>query len=323
MSLLRVKNTSVSIWMSCRECENTLMLIWSFIMPAVLAALTASSLSKRLFTPKSTYLAIMKAKEVLMSERELEKERSGKFTQYMMNVLLRVQNLVDLEHLILADIRNMLVLMGIKKRPERELAGYVVNALIGSLPVLIVPLLTNYYGYLSLYPLAVVFLIYRQNLVLRKQYKKWQTEITKDLPELIDKLRISFAGGRDYISAFKRAGENSGLRMGAMIDKLINDLQCMRPAQALDLFAGAFKMPVVTKFTSAVKIAVEYGYEPAENYFRIIENDITEVRRVAVEELTKSKPEKVYQLYLVLFFLAAGSLLVKGWEIFSRVNQIM
>jgi hypothetical protein len=97
----------------------------------------------------------------------------------------------------------------------------------------------------------------------------------------------------------------------------------MRPAPALDLFAQSFKMPVVTKFASAVKIAVEYGYEAAENYFRIIETDITEVRRVAIEELTRSKPEKVYQLYLVLFSLAVGSLALKGWEIFSRINQIM
>jgi len=111
--------------------------------------------------------------------------------------------------------------------------------------------------------------------------------------------------------------------MRVMIDKLINDLQCMRPTQALDIFADSFKMPAVTKFTSAVKIAIEYGYDSAENYFQTIETDIMEVRKVAIAELTKSKPEKVYQLYLVLLSLAVCSLLLKGWEIFSQVNRII
>lgn len=300
-----------------------LLLIWSFLMSVVLAILAALGLSKRLFTPRSTYLAILKAQEAVMTEKELEKAREGKAAQYVVDLIQRAQNLVDLEYLILADIRNMLAFMGIKKRPEQELAGYVLYALIGALPILIVPVLTNFYGYLAAYPLAVIFLIYQQYLGLKKEYLKWRIEIIKEIPGLIDKLRISFAGGRDYISAFKQVRDNSGLRMGVMVDKLINDLQCMRAAHALDLFADAFKMPVMAKFVSAVKIAVEYGYESAENYFKVIESDITEVRRVAVEEFTRSKPEKVYQLYLILLSLAVGALLVKGWEIFSRVNQIM
>ena len=85
----------------------------------------------------------------------------------------------------------------------------------------------------------------------------------------------------------------------------------MRPTQALDIFADSFKMPVVTKFTSAVKIALEYGYESAESYFQTIEQDIMEVRRVAIEELTKSKPEKAYQLYMILMALAVGEMCIR------------
>ena len=149
------------------------------------------------------------------------------------------------------------------------------------------------------------------------------TEIIKDLPDLIDKLRISFASGRDYISAFIQARENSGPKMRSIIDKLINDLQCMRPHQALDVFADSFKMPIVNKFASAVKISIEYGYQQAENYFKIIENDIVEVRRAAIEELTRAKPEKVKELYIIIVGLAAGALLLKAWEIFSQINEII
>ena len=141
-----------------------------------------------------------------------------------------------------------------------------------------------------LYPVGVVFAVYSQYQSLKKEYQLWQREVIKDLPGLIDKLRISFASGKDFRQAFREARDNSGPKMAAIIDKLNNDLQYMRPAQALDLFANSFKMPAVNKFASAVKISIEYGYQQAESYFNNIEADITEVRRVAIEEITRSKP---------------------------------
>lgn len=300
-----------------------LTMIWSFLMPLILASIGSFYLAKRIFTDKHTKQAILRAQEIIMSEREIEKAKENQATRLVLDMICKVQKLVDLDSLIIFDLRNMLNLMGIKTRPESELAKYIVKGFLGALPVLAVPVLTGFTGYFVLYPIFVIVITYQQYLGLKKQYKKWQIEMAKDIPELIDKLRISFASGRDYISAFNQAKENSGERMKNIIDKLINDFRFMRYAQALDLFAQSFKMPVVTKFASAVKIAIEHGYEAAENYFRIIENDITEIRHVAIEELTKSKPEKVYQLYLLLLFLAIGSLAIKGWEIFSQVNKIM
>jgi len=300
-----------------------LTMTWSFLMPLILSIIGSFYLVRKIFTDKHTKQVILRAQEVIMSEPEMEKAKENRATRFVLNMILKVQKLIDLESLILFDLRNMLNLMGIKTRPESELAKYIVKSLLGALPILAVPDITGFTGYFILYPVFVIVLNYQQYLRLKKQYKKWQIEMIKDIPELIDKLRISFASGRDYISAFNQAKENSGERMSNIIDKLINDFRFMRHAQALDLFAQSFKMPVVTKFASAVKIAIEHGYEAAENYFRIIESDITEIRHVAIEELTKSKPEKVYQLYLILLLLAIGSLAIKGWEIFSQVNKIM
>lgn len=300
-----------------------LTMIWSLLMPLILAGIGSFYLIKRIFTDKHTKNAILRAQEILMSEREIEKTKENQATILILDLIFKVQKVLDLDSLLFNDLSNMLDLMGIKTRPEIELAKYIVKGFIGALPVLAVPVLTGFTGYFVLYPIFVIVITYQQYLGLKKKYKQWQIEMTKDIPELIDKLRISFASGRDYISAFNQAKENSGERMKNIIDKLINDFQFMRHTQALDLFAQSFKMPVVTKFSSAVKIAIEHGYEAAENYFRIIESDITEIRHVAIEELTKSKPEKVYQLYLILLFLAIGSLAIKGWEIFSQVNKII
>lgn len=297
--------------------------VWSLFFPALLALGAAWWVKARLFPERRMVRAMLRAREVILTERELEIARENGATRLVMGLLPRVQEVFDLENLILRDIRQINALMGKKSRAERELAVFIVHGLLGALPVLVVPFLTGFPGYFLAYPLAALVIAGQKYRRFKADYEQWQKEILKDLPDLIDKLRISFASGRDYLSAFMQARDSSGPKMRTMIEKLINDLQCMRPTQALDIFAESFKMPAVTKFTSAVKIAIEYGYESAENYFRTIENDIMEVRRAAIEELTKSKPEKVYQLYLVLLSLAVGSLLLKGWEIFSQVKEIL
>lgn len=300
-----------------------MIVIWSYFFPLVIAIGGAGLLKLLLFPRKSTLKAMLRVREVILSEWELERSREPKLVQLIIDWLPRLQEVLDIEQLFLRDLRNMNSLMGIKTRPERELARFFAQGIVGGLPILIVPFITEFYGYLALYPVAVIFLIMHGYRKHKADYEKWQREIIRDLPDLIDKLRISFASGRDYLSAFIQARDTSGPKMRAMIDKLINDLQCMRPTQALDIFADSFKMPAVTKFTSAVKIALEYGYESAESYFQTIEQDIMEVRRVAIEELTKSKPEKAYQLYMILMALAVGSLILKGWEIFSQVAKIL
>ena len=297
--------------------------IWSFFLPVLLAAICASGVSQRIFTDKEVIKAIKQAGEAVLPERDIEKAHENAAIRTTMNILAKADVVFDLNTLILNDMRNMYNLMGVKKRPEREVALFIVYGLAGALPILLVPAITGFIGYIVLYPAVAGMLVYRQYVKLQKDYRQWQREIIRDLPHLIDKLRISFASGRDYISAFIQARENSGSKMRSIIDKLINDLQCMRPHQALDLFADSFKMPIVNKFASAVKISIEYGYRQAEDYFKIIENDIVEVRRVSIEELTRAKPEKVTELYIILVGLAGGALLLKGWEIFMQINEII
>ncbi|HHY05581.1 MAG TPA: hypothetical protein GX532_01165 [Clostridia bacterium] len=300
-----------------------LVQIWGLVMPLILASLVAFLLAKQLFVERATRRAILRAGEVLLTEKELEILQEDKLTQYVLELIEGIKGKVNLENLILAEMCNMLTLMGRKRSAERELAGYIVSGLCFALPMLLVPLVTEFMGYIVIYPIFVGVIIMQRYRELKKDYWKWQTELVRDLPDLIDKLRISFASGRDYIAAFMQVRDNSGMKMRGMIDKLISDLQCMRATQALDLFAQAFQMPLVNRFVSAVKIAIKYGYEAAENYFQTIESDITEIRCVVIEELTKSKPEKIYQLYLLIFALAVSALSVKAWELFSQLSTIL
>ena len=69
-------------------------------------------------------------------------------------------------------------------------------------------------------------------------------------------------------------------------------------------------------------LAVESGYGAAEAYFSSIEGELTALRQEAAESLVKAKPEKVYQLYALLFALAVAALLLKGWEILQQVGML-
>ncbi len=300
-----------------------LMIVWSYIMPFILAVCLTGLLAKKLLPDKKAHQAIMKARQAIMSEAELELAAEGQAIKTVSALLRTIRKYAELDDQIIVEMGNMLRLMGSLNKPEKELARYIVRAIGGAVPIIVVPVLTGFEGYLLLYPLAVVILVLQQYKSLKKQFNQWQKDIIVDLPALIDKLRISFSCGKDYVSAFIQVRELSGLRMKTVIDNLINDLQYLRPALALDSFAESFNLPVVNKFTSAVKIAIEHGYEAAESYFAAIEDDISEVRKVAIEEKTKSKPEKVVLLYLIIISLSVGSLLIKGWEIFNGLNTIM
>lgn len=297
--------------------------LWSFILPIILAIMAAYILSQFLFTDKETKKRILKAQLAVMSDRELERIKEDKPTQMIVALLPKIQNMINLDHIILNDIRSMLNLMGIKRRPEIVLASYIAYGMIVALPVFLLPPITGFWGYLALYPIAVIFLTYQKYRELQKKYKKWQLEMTKDLPPLIDKLRTSFASGRDYVSAFRQAADNSGPLMKTVLEKLLNDFNSMGHEQALNLFADSFKMPIVNKFCSAVKMYINYGAEAAENYFAVIETNIIELKKVALQELTRSKPEKVFQLYLIMFALAMASIGLTGWAIFSQLNNVL
>lgn len=297
--------------------------LWAYLMPLFTSFIIASLFARWLLLSDRKVLQVLHhSRMVMLSDYQYERQRDNLIIRWVLAFLGEIISIWDLDSVIIEEMDLMLSLMGIEKRAEKVLAEYLLKGILGALPLLVVPGLTGFYGYIVLYPVGVAILILNQYYLLKKQYKNWQREVIKDLPELIDKLRICFASGRDYIAAFLEARQHSGPKLQNLISKLINDLQYMRPAQALDIFAGTFKMPVVNKFSTAVKIAIEYGYDAAESYFSVIENDIMELRQLAVEELTKSRPEKVYQLYILLMGLAIGALAIKGWEIFSRINQV-
>ncbi len=287
----------------------------AFIMTA-LFLLTVTAKDKKVVR------AILKAGDVVLSESELQRRKDGKLVNYVAELLPKVEKVLDLQKLLGYDLKNMLKLMGENKTPERIYADHIVTASLVSLTLLAIPIITGFEGYLLLYPVGFVLIMLGQAQMVKRRFKAWQNDVVKDIPELIDKMRISLASGKDYISALKKVQENTGPRLSKILEKLINDMQIMRPTLALDEFANAFGMPVMVKFVAAVKVGIEVGYEQSETYFAHIEDDIRDLRKTALEELTRNKPEKVVFLKALMVAHAIVALGLMTVNLFQSLNNI-
>ena len=153
--------------------------IWSFLLSLIVAALCSIGFCKRLFADKEVIKAIKQAGQVILPERDIEKARENAVVRTTMNALARADVVFDLNALILNDMRNMYNLMGLKKRPERELALFIVYGLAGALPILLVPVITGFMGYTVMYPAVAGILVYQKYLTLQKAYRKWQRKLSK------------------------------------------------------------------------------------------------------------------------------------------------
>ena len=212
--------------------------------------------------------------------------------------------------------------MGEKTGARETVTILLLRSLAVSLPTLSLPLLWGNWWYAALYPFGATVLFRQEMKALDRKYAKWQKELARDIPEVIDRMRICFAGGRDYLSALRQAQSSGGPAMGRALGRLIDDIQTIGSAGAFRLFAVSFDLPAVQKLASALTLAVESGYGAAESYFGSIEGEISALRQEAAESLAQSKPERVYQLYGLLFALAVAALLLKGWEILNQVGRL-
>jgi len=215
-----------------------------------------------------------------------------------------------------------LAMMGEKTGGKETVTLLLLRSLLISLPVLAASLLWSDWWLAGGYPLAAA-LVFRQELrALDSRYRRWQKEMAREIPAVMDRLRICFAGGRDYLSALRQAQASVSPAMEQALSRLVHDIQTIGSVGALRLFSVSFDLPAAQKLASALMLAVESGYGAADAYFNSIEGELTALRQEAAESLVRTKPEKIYQLYALLFALAVAALLLKGWEVLNQVGML-
>ena len=221
---------------------------------------------------------------------------------------------------VFENMRKMYEALGRDKTFEEALADMAVKSLIGAVPFLVLPIITKAPITILAMPLFSILAFFVMLGGIKKSYQKRQREIVKDLPKLIFKLMVTLETGRPFIGALQRLEETSGPRMRKMLGRLNANIQVMGIGRAIDQFAYETGVPVMREFAAAVKVGVHNGYSEAKEHFDSIKNELRELRLAALRETTRSNPEKVKFLYMLLALHAFGAVLIAFYAIFTQIQ---
>ncbi len=261
-----------------------------------------------------------------LSDREGQEETltdlDSRGLRRAMDCLEAGARLINLQKDDWQKLDRRLELMGLPEDSRRYLTEKLIRCAAGALPALTLPVLLDRGWTVFCYPIFTAVLFRRQLTALDRRYRQWQQLLIREVPEVVDRLRICFAGGRDYLSSLEEAAAGAGQAMGQALKGLTEDIRTRGSRAALASFSASFDLPAINRLASALSLAVESGYEEAEVYLINIGEELRTLRQEAAEALIKGRPEKVKQLYLILFALAVGSLLLKGWEIVKQIGGL-
>ncbi|CAH8248445.1 hypothetical protein WJ0W_007113 [Paenibacillus melissococcoides] len=230
------------------------------------------------------------------------------------------KKILGIEYILGPKMKNMVEVVGEYPSVEAMLVKKLIRSAIFALPTLFLLVISP--TLLITYPVAVGIAFYRDVKDTKKSFEKLQREITKDLPMLIDKLMIALETGKPFIQVFQEVEQTSGPKLKHLLRRLNANMQYMRTEEALEIFAKETTVPVMLQFSTAVKIGIQQGYESAAAYFDDIKVELRQLRRVALEELTKGKPEQAQLYTFLMIIVALGSVIFVLVQVFGKLQQI-
>ncbi|NHN34887.1 hypothetical protein [Paenibacillus agricola] len=263
------------------------------------------------------------ANRLLKSEAEHQRAKQGKMESFIAYSLIpKIQKRINIELLFGRNIRTMHDLLNTKSTFEVMLAAKLVKAILYSIPTLVLPLVTGEMLFSLAYPASVIFTFFYEVKGIRNRFQGMQRTITKDLPLLIDKMMIALEAGKPFITVFQELEKNTTGRMNFLLKRLNGNILNMKPEEAIQLFAKETTIPVMMQFASAVKIGINNGYEEAKAYFDDIKEEILDLRKIALEQITSSKPKRVAVLNALLIFCSLVAVFLSMYEVLKKVNSI-
>jgi len=293
-----------------------------FSISVFLAVSYALTLLLPSFSKEKRYAQL--ALVVTKSDSELKRLRQGKITNYFAFRLYPIANkFIKVDRLVGKKLRHMYSMLGKDETFEEMLAIKLVKSTIAALPILVLPILTKESLFFFLLPIMILVLYVKDISDIKREFELMQLELSKDLPQLIDKMMIALETGKPFITVFKSLEQtSSSQRMKTLLKRLNGNMLNMEPTRAIELFAKDTTIPVMVQFASAVKIGINSGYEEAKVYFDDLIDEILNLRRTALEQLTKSKPGKMKLLYMLLTVHALAAVVLVFYEMMKSAGSI-
>lgn len=272
------------------------------------------------FKREKKYAAM--ASTMVRTEKEAARARQGEMQKYLAYQLIPgLQKRMNGRNLFSKEIRIMHELLDTKRTFEEMLAAKIVYSMYTALPTLILPLITSQTAFFAAYPVAVVVMFINEIRGIRSRFQAMQREIQKDLPLLMDKMMIALETGKPFIGVFLELERSTQGRMNFLLKRLNGNFNSMRPEEAISIFAKETTIPVMVQFATAVKIGINNSYTEAKEHFEDIKEEILELRKISMEQLTSNKPKKVAMLYGLLIGCAVAAVAISFFEIFKQIDS--
>jgi len=256
------------------------------------------------------------------SETEWRRIKKGRAVIYISERLFpkMQRSNFNLDKLLGPKMRQMVETIGKYDSLEEMVAAKLVFAAVATLPITLIIIAAE-----SLYfiiPIFFLFFFIKGIRDTRSHFLKIQREITKDLPKLIEKMMMALETGKSFVIVFRELEHSSGPRMKKMLKRLNANLQDMDHASAIEIFARETTIPVMMQFSQAVKIGLNSGFEEAKDHFEDIRTEILQLRKTALIEMTRSRPDRVKLLQFAIITCALGSVVICFINIFSGLGKI-
>lgn len=264
-----------------------------------------------------------RANDIVKTDHEIKKMKEGAIVNLISDQMIpKVEKKLPLDRIFGEALRKKYELLGLDETFEQKIAKITLGAIIGSLATLVFPIVTQKPIFIIVTPIMGITMFLNQIRAIDKKYKERQTKIIKDLPTLIDKMMIALEAGKPFSTTFKHVEKTSSPVMSQLLKGLIANMRIMKETEAIELFAKQTGIPVMQQFSAAVKIGIEVGYEEAYDYFEMIKGDLKTIRKTSLEELTRSKPEKMKQLYILLAIHGFVAIIIAFALVLMKVNEI-
>jgi len=267
--------------------------------------------------------AAKRAIELSRSDLEWRRLKKGRFTLLLSEKYLPKLNktsFFNLDRLLGPKMRQMVEAIGKHDSLEEMVASKLVFALFATLPIALVSIAfeTMYF----MIPVFFTLFLIKGFRDVKIAFSRMQREITKDLPKLIEKMMMALETGKSFVIVFRELELSSGPRMRKMLGRLNSNLTDMDHASAIEIFARETTIPVMLQFSNAVKIGLNSGYEEAKDHFDDIRTEILQLRKTALVEITRSRPDRVKLLQMAIIACSIGSVAICFIDIFSELGSI-
>ncbi|WP_277376414.1 hypothetical protein [Paenibacillus polymyxa] len=293
-------------------------MIWIYMLGLVLFAVLLLGIHQFVpnFQREAQYTRA--AENVTRSDLERARLKKGKATLWLSEKILPkiTQNpILNIDRLLGKNMKQIIEVMGKYASVEEMLAIKLLQALILSSPIFLLCFLLD--SYYAAVPVSVVIFLIKGIRDVKASFASMQREITKDLPKFIDKMNMALESGKSFVTVFREMEKRCGIKMKLLLKRLNSNLQHMDPGLAIEIFARETTIPIMLPFATAIKIGINSGYEEGKVHLDEIREEILKLRRTAMEENTKSKPERVKLSTIGIIFMAIGSVIICFVSIFS------